>query len=103
MKPPFVVSVCLLGLLSLPCQSQEASATPAGGEPAVKWTVIEDEGSRIEELRVRGQTQRITVTPKVGLRQGYEIIPADGARDMSDSAASTRGAAGKRVWRVLAF
>ena len=106
MKTPLAVTLCLLSALCLPGQAQEASAAPAasrGGEPVVTKTVIEDEGSRIEELRVRGQTQRITVTPKVGTRKDYEIIPADGARDMSDSASSTRGAAGKRVWRVMTF
>jgi hypothetical protein len=36
--------------------------------------VNEDGGSRIEELRVRGNTTRITVTPKVGPTRGYEII-----------------------------
>jgi hypothetical protein len=104
MKTPFAMTVCLLCTLSLPSHAQEASAAPGiGKEPVVKHTVIEDEGSRIEEMRVRGQTTRITVTPKVGTRQGYEIIPADGARDMSESASSTRGAAGKRVWRVMTF
>jgi hypothetical protein len=104
MKTPFALTSCLLCALSLPSHAQEASASPGiGKEPVVKHTVIEDEGSRIEELKVRGQTTRITVTPKVGTRQGYEIIPADGARDMSDSASSTRGAAGKRVWRVMTF
>jgi hypothetical protein len=105
MKSPFVASLCLLCALSLPAHSQDADAPPPGrvSEPVVKHTVIEDDGARIEELKVRGQTQRITVTPKRGPRQGYEIIPADGARDMSDGAASERGAAGKRVWRVMSF
>ena len=104
MKTLSASALCLLCALCLPSRAQEAGTEPGiGKEPVVKHTVIEDEGSRIEETRVRGQTTRITVTPKVGTRQGYEIIPADGARDMSDSASSTRGAAGKRVWRVLTF
>lgn len=70
-------------------------------EPKVELTVIEDGGARIEELKVRGQTQRITVSPK-GARS-YEILPADQGRDMSESAGSQRGAAGKRVWRVFNF
>jgi hypothetical protein len=106
MKTPFAfltLALCLSATLCLPSQAQEASPEPRGGEPVVKHTVIEDDGSRIEEMRVRGQTTRITVTPKVGTHQAYEIIPADGSRDMSDSASSTRGAAGKRVWRVMSF
>jgi len=72
-------------------------------EPAVQHLVVEDDGAKIEELRVRGQTQRITVTPKGAVKQPYEILPADGARDMSPNGQATRGAAGQRVWRVLTF
>ena len=77
------------------------SATGRGGEPKVQHTVIEDNATRIEELKVRGQTQRMTVTPK-GMKS-YEILPADQGRDMSDSAGSQRGAAGKRVWHIFTF
>jgi hypothetical protein len=65
--------------------------------------VIEDEAMRIEELAVRGQVQRITVTPRGADRRGYEIITGDGSRDLGDGANTSRGAAGKRVWRVLDF
>jgi hypothetical protein len=89
-----------------PCLAQEAAAktaAPVAGEPAVRRTVIEDSGARIEELRVRGQVQRIVVTTKLGGTGRYEIIPADGARDMSEGADSSRGAAGKRVWNLMSF
>ena len=88
-----------------PAPAAEATQAAPGrsGEPVVQHTVIDDGGTRIDELKVRGETQRITVTPKVGPAQGYEIIPAGGARNMSDGASSTRGAAGKRVWHVLSF
>ena len=72
-------------------------------EPKVERLVHEDEGSRIEELRVRGTTQRIVVTPKVGTKQSYEILLGDGSRDLSEGVNTTRGAAGKRVWHVLSF
>jgi hypothetical protein len=101
--PAFVALALTCALCPL-AQAQEASAPkdPATGiEPKVQYTVIEDEGARIEELRVRGQTQRITVKPK-GMKP-YEILPADQGRDMSDSAGSQRGAAGKRVWHILSF
>jgi hypothetical protein len=68
------------------------------GEPVIQRNVIEDEGSRIEETRVRGQLQRVIVTPKVGAPVRYEIMPGDG----SGSEAS-RSTAGKRVWNVLQF
>jgi hypothetical protein len=107
MKPTIALALgaaCLLcAAPSLPCRAAEAAAPAQPGEPKVQHMVIEDEGARIEELRVRGQTQRITVTPKVGVHAGYEIVPADGARDMSEGPGSSRGVAGKRVWNVLSF
>ncbi len=72
-------------------------------EPNVQRTVTEDEGSRIDELKVRGNTTRITVKPKVGTTKGYEILTDDGSRDLSDGLTGSRGAAGKRVWNVLSF
>ena len=71
----------------------------------MKYTVIEDEGSRIDELRVRGQTQRITVTPKGPGRKlaPYEIIGPGGSQDLQEAPNGVRGAAGKRVWHVLSF
>jgi len=98
---------CFASLCALSAggHAQEAGPAPAGtrgGEPDVKHTVIEDESARIEELRVRGQTVRISVRPK-GKLPGYEIVPAEGFRDMSEGAGSSRGAAGKRVWHVLSF
>jgi hypothetical protein len=87
--------------------AQEAPEPPSRtglrSEPKIQRTVIDDKGARIEELRVRGQTQRISVQPKAASAPGYEIIPADAAREVSEGAGSTRGAAGKRVWPVLTF
>jgi len=80
----------------------EAAATPAAGEPAVRRTVIEDGRARIDEVRVRGQLQRVTVEPK-GRAPSYEIITGDGSHDLSDGTNTSRGAAGKRVWNVLRF
>jgi hypothetical protein len=98
----------MLGVASPLCWAQTAPPTPAqtatlAGEPAVQRTVIEDEGSRIDELKVRGQTQRITVQPKVGTNKAYQIITSDGARSLSDSHGAANGSAGKRVWNVLSF
>ncbi len=97
-----------------PCRAQQAPAVkpPAvatasenarNGEPDVKRTVIEDEGARIEELRVRGEAQRIVVTPKVGIRKSYEIMTGDASRDAFDGTGGSRSSAGKRVWNVLQF
>lgn len=72
-------------------------------EPRVQQTVVEDDGARIDELKVRGHTQRIVVSPKRGGTAPYEIITGDGSRDLGDGANTSRGAAGKRVWNVLKF
>ncbi|MEO7335793.1 MAG: hypothetical protein ABIV63_04345 [Caldimonas sp.] len=81
-----------------------AAAEPRSpGEPDVRHTVIEDDNTRIEELNVRGVPQRIVVTSKGGRGSSYEIITGDGSRDLSDGVNTSRGAAGKRVWRVLNF
>jgi hypothetical protein len=87
----------MLALATLPAAAQPADARP---EPKVERLVSEDDGVRIEELRVRGQTQRIVVQPKKG-GATYEIVPADGGRDMSQSGG--RAAAGQRVWPMLKF
>ncbi|MBC7611067.1 MAG: hypothetical protein H7228_16110 [Polaromonas sp.] len=63
----------------------------------------EDAGSRIDELRVGGETQSITVQPKAGSSlPAYEIKPPDSAKGNTPSASSgdTNGA---RVWNVLKF
>ena len=73
------------------------------GEPEVKHTVIEDQGSKIDELRVRGQVQHVVVTPKVGTTRPYEIIVSRSGRDPVDGTGGANSAVGKRVWNVLAF
>ncbi len=93
-------------LMGLPCAAQNAPAPTASvsaGEPNVKYTVIDDDSTHIDELKVRGHTQRITVKPKLTALRGYEIITGDGSRDLSDGANTSRGATGKRVWNVLSF
>jgi hypothetical protein len=100
MNPRFALAA-LLSAFAAGAPAQQAAAPKEPDEPKVQTTVIEDAATRIEEVKVRGQTQRITVQPK-GMK-AYEIIPADQGRDMSESAGSQRGAAGKRVWRILTF
>ncbi len=104
MNTPRALAAAWLLALAGPVLAQEAKAPAAAtAEPRVERLVHEDEGSRIEELRVRGTTQRIVVTPKVGTKQSYEILVGDGSRDLSEGVNTTRGAAGKRVWHVLSF
>ena len=104
MKPTLALTLLCV---CAPCWAQTAAPAPAPatepGEPNVKRTVIEDEGSRIDELRVRGQVQQVVVTPKVGLTKSYEIIVSRSGRDPVDGTGGATSAAGKRVWSVLKF
>ncbi len=95
-----LIIAMLAGLAVLPVLGQTvdaASKEPA--EPVVQRITIDEAGSRIDELRVRGRTQRITVQPKMGGVRPYEIMTGDGTRLGGDA----HGSAGKRVWQVLAF
>ena len=99
-----ILSACAALGMCLCCSGAAFGATPPAerGEPNVKYTVIEGESARIDELRVRGQTQRITVTPKGGGKP-YEIIAPTGSQDLQEAPNGVKGAGGKRVWHVLSF
>ena len=62
---------------------------------------VEDAGSRIDEMRIGGQTQSIHVQPKVGNMPAYEVKPTDGARSRSDGFGETQSK--KRVWNIGNF
>ncbi len=66
----------------------------AASEPAVQRLVSEDDNVRVEELRVRGQAQSITVKSKIRGVAPYQIVPASGARDPSQPGNTS----GQRVW-----
>lgn len=60
---------------------KKSSASSAIGavEKRTERIRIEDAGSRIDEVRVGGETQSITVQPKSGM-PAYQIQPASGER-----------------------
>lgn len=72
-------------------------------EPTIQRIRVEDAGSRIDEVRVGGETQSITVQPKTNV-PAYEVLPSDATKG-GGTAPSTSGAGstGKRVWNVLKF
>jgi hypothetical protein len=86
-----------------PARAASAAApTAAALRAASELRVIEDDQVRIEETRVRGQVQRITVAPKGSpgsAMRPYEINVGAGGRDPSQDKSS----AGQRVWSVLRF
>ena len=79
-----------------------ASLDRAADEPAVQRTVIDNRQTRIEELRVRGRLQKITVAPKGGA-PAYEVITDDDPRGLGENINNARGPVGRRVWKVLDF
>ena len=98
---PLIAASGALALLLAGCAGNPAQ-TPgqgAGSEARVQHLISEDNAVRIDELRVRGQTQRITVNPKHSAVPAYEIQPAAGGSDPSKG----RDGAGQRLWQVLTF
>lgn len=77
--------------------AESAASEPAKG--AVDKRVIEDGKVRIEEVRVRGQTQSVTVTSKLPGVRAYEVIQPPLGKDPSQD----KGAAGKRTWSLFDF
>ena len=104
-------------LVGVPALAQTApAAAPAGAatapgtnpvgkrpEPSIQRIRTEDAGSRIDEVRVGGETQSITVQPKANV-PAYEVLPTEGSKNGGTApSASGAGSSGKRVWNVLSF
>ena len=104
-----VTTLLLLALAASPALAQ--TPAPATDRPATapKRQVeqrterihIEDAGSSVDELRIGGQTQNITVQPKVGDVPPYEVQHSDGVRNRPRSGAETN--TGTRVWNLKQF
>lgn len=86
---------------SAPADARSASRD-RGSEPAVSCRVFQTEAGRIEELRVRGQLQRVRVEPAGG-GPAYEVQLLDAGRDPSAKSGPGRGGEGQRVWPLLSF
>lgn len=100
-------AVLLLALGSA-TQAQDTAASGTERTPAVsdrgnqrtEHIRIEDAGSRIDEVRIGGQTRSITVQPKAPV-PAYDIRPA-GASPLPAPEAGP-GSAGVRTWKILRF
>lgn len=103
------LSLCAAPLAAQTIDNTAPETAPSGrntGEPKVERIVVDGDNARIEELRVRGRTLRIVVTPKstiAGFGGRYEILTGDGSSDLSHDPTSSRGAAGQRVWHLMRF
>jgi hypothetical protein len=105
MKSALVIAL-LAAAAALPAAAQTAAPPPAPAsapeaglrsEPRVQRTVVEDDGVRIEELKVRGRTQSIVVRSKQGPGGRYEVLSEAGREGAG------KEGAGRRVWNVLDF
>lgn len=92
-----------------PQQAQQPSGEEQQGEGRLNQRIerltVEDGGSRIDELRVGGQTQSITVKPKSagGGIPAYQVIPNNGVRDGGPSRAGAETMTAPRVWTLGNF
>ena len=91
-------------------QTAAPAATPAisapepatAGSQKIERIRIEDKNTRIDELRVGGETQQITVQPKGGSLPAYEVKPSSSAKG-NPPPASSGDTNGSRVWNFLKF
>ncbi|MEO7853411.1 MAG: hypothetical protein ABIR94_14325 [Rubrivivax sp.] len=79
--------------------ASDSDVTPGASEPKVQRTRLEDEGVRVDELRVRGLNRKVVVQSKVSGAPAYEIGTDDDARDLSQD----RRTEGRSLWRLLSF
>jgi hypothetical protein len=81
----------------------DTQADPVAGkiEPKIENIHHEDAGSRINELRVGGETKRITVQPK-GDIPPYELGTGSSNRNPATTEPGT-GKGGSPGWKVLGF
>ena len=78
-----------------------APSKPGRGDPIIERIRTEDAGSRIDELRVGGETRQIAVQPKTTV-PAYEVKPAEGARGTPPPTTSN-DTNGSRVWNFFKF
>lgn len=102
-----LMALALTGTGSTHAQTPPAdSAAPAAAQrpdQRIERIRIEDAGSRIDELRVGGETQSIVVSPKGGM-PAYDVVPERGNSNLTRGERSSTGnTGGTRVWKVLGF
>ena len=85
------------GAQTAPPPAEARATLPEGSR--VERITHEDGLSRIDELRVGGQTRSIEVQPKNGA-PAYQVTPAQAAESPGQG---SKGSAGKSSWRVLSF
>ena len=100
-----LVALCTAASAQTAAPAPEApkAATSERPQKATERIRTEDAGSRIDEVRVGGETQSITVQPKTGSNvPAYEVRPSDSTKG-SAPASTSGGTTGSRVWNVMKF
>lgn len=91
-------------VLAQPEQTTAPSATVPQNDrhnQRIERIRVEDRSTRVDELRVGGETKSITVQPKDSKLPAYEVQPANPGRDASLQGQD--GTNGKRTWKALQF
>ena len=89
------------GKPAAPVRVESPPTAPGRGDPTIERIRTEDAGSRIDELRVGGETKQISVQPKAAV-PAYEVKPPEGARGTPPPATSN-DTNGSRVWNFFKF
>jgi hypothetical protein len=102
---PFL-PLALCGLLCAPAFGQTPKAMPETApqdrlEQSVQTIHLEDAGSKVDELRIGGETKSITVQPKANMPP-YELGSEGGNRNPSASNPDS-GKGGATGWKILGF
>ncbi|HEY8709220.1 MAG TPA: hypothetical protein VIM34_14625 [Burkholderiaceae bacterium] len=85
-----------------PVPQKEEQADPRRNQK-IERIHVEDNGAAIDELRVGGQTQSITVQPKANVPQ-YEFQPSDLSRSRpADNRDGLSSPSSQRVWNLFHF
>ncbi|MCW5653719.1 hypothetical protein [Hydrogenophaga sp.] len=94
----------LLAAPALAQQTAPAESAPQATSPRdrIERITHEDALTRIDELRVGGQTQSIAVQPKNGA-PAYQINTDPSSSATGDVGGQRTGNAGRSSWRVLSF
>jgi hypothetical protein len=106
MQPMRPAAIFALLLAAAPAWAQQPVSAPEPLDPRKNQKIerirIEDAGSRVDELRVGGQTQSITVQP-AGDMPAYEMQPSDLARTRPADRRDGMSSGTPRVWNLLNF
>jgi len=103
MRPSLVpiLLLCALPAFAQTAVEREGTLDPRKNQK-IEHIITEDKDNRIDEVRVGGQTQSVTVQPKNGA-PAYEIQPTDMTRSRTAQDRDGFAERKQRVWNVLGW